>query len=113
MLLSESLAPCPQGKSYGLVGFSSPLFSLVPCRTLPFDHGFPLRVVVPGITGARSVKWLSRIIASKDESQSHWQQVSQQAPAPLGFASTLWPTPMDSGTSWQSCCLMSGGWRAT
>ena len=42
---------------------------------LPLDHGFPVRVVVPGVTGARSVKWLSRIIASKEESQSHWQQV--------------------------------------
>ena len=39
------------------------------------DHGFPLRVVVPGVTGARSVKWLTRIIASRDESGSHWQQV--------------------------------------
>lgn len=39
------------------------------------DHGFPLRVVAPGVTGARSVKWLSRIIASKHESPAHWQQV--------------------------------------
>jgi len=22
------------------------------------DHGFPLRVIVPGVTGARNVKWL-------------------------------------------------------
>eukprot|EP00891_Asterochloris_glomerata_P006279 jgi/Astpho2/6279/e_gw1.00088.31.1_t len=51
-------------------------------RTLPFDHGFPLRVVVPGITGARSVKWLSRIIASKDESQSHWQQSDYKSFSP-------------------------------
>ena len=45
------------------------------CSPLPLDHGFPVRVVVPGTTGARSVKWLSRIIASKEESGSHWQQV--------------------------------------
>ncbi len=32
-------------------------------------------MVAPGITGARSVKWLSRIIASSEESGSHWQQV--------------------------------------
>ncbi len=25
---------------------------------LPRDHGAPVRVVTPGITGARSVKWL-------------------------------------------------------
>ena len=33
-----------------------------------------MRVVVPGITGARSVKWLRRVIASREESKSHWQQ---------------------------------------
>ena len=43
-------------------------------RSLPLDHGYPVRVVVPGSTGARSVKWLSRIIASSEESGSHWQQ---------------------------------------
>ncbi|XP_048474850.1 sulfite oxidase, mitochondrial isoform X2 [Rhincodon typus] len=37
------------------------------------DHGFPLRVIVPGVVGARNVKWLSKIIVSKEESQSHWQ----------------------------------------
>eukprot|EP00062_Callorhinchus_milii_P026266 gi/632988182/ref/XP_007882966.1/ PREDICTED: sulfite oxidase, mitochondrial [Callorhinchus milii] len=43
-------------------------------QELPVDHGFPLRVVVPGVVGARNVKWLSRITLSQDESQSHWQQ---------------------------------------
>lgn len=43
-------------------------------KPLPRDHGFPLRVVVPGVVGARNVKWLSKIVASKDESPSHWQQ---------------------------------------
>ena len=38
------------------------------------DHGFPLRVIVPGVTGARSVKWVYRIVLSDQESQSHWQQ---------------------------------------
>jgi len=32
---------------------------------LPRDHGYPVRVVVPGITGARSVKWVGKILASK------------------------------------------------
>eukprot|EP00112_Aurelia_sp_Birch-Aquarium-sp1_P020642 Seg5373.2 transcript_id=Seg5373.2/GoldUCD/mRNA.D3Y31 product="Sulfite oxidase mitochondrial" protein_id=Seg5373.2/GoldUCD/D3Y31 len=43
-------------------------------KPLPRDHGFPLRVVVPGVVGARNVKWLSKIVVSKDESLSHWQQ---------------------------------------
>lgn len=62
------------------------------------DHGFPVRAVVPGIVGARNVKWLGklssvcfalvvtvmhfkyvfpfvgRIIVSDVESNSHWQQ---------------------------------------
>ncbi|XKL64794.1 hypothetical protein PGB90_004880 [Kerria lacca] len=38
------------------------------------DHGFPVRVIVPGVVGARNVKWLSRIVLSENESPSHWQQ---------------------------------------
>nr|XP_061814154.1 sulfite oxidase-like [Nerophis lumbriciformis] len=41
---------------------------------LPADHGFPVRVVVPGTVGARNVKWLSKITVSVEESGSHWQQ---------------------------------------
>ncbi|TNN81300.1 Sulfite oxidase, mitochondrial [Liparis tanakae] len=41
---------------------------------LPADHGYPVRVVVPGTVGARNVKWLGKIIVSADESSSHWQQ---------------------------------------
>lgn len=51
-------------------------------RELPLDHGYPVRIVAPGITGARCVKWLSRIIASKEESQSHWQQKDYKSFSP-------------------------------
>ncbi|XP_023021454.2 sulfite oxidase isoform X4 [Leptinotarsa decemlineata] len=40
---------------------------------LPRDHGYPLRVLVPGVAGARSVKWLTKIIVSANESDSHYQ----------------------------------------
>lgn len=43
-------------------------------EALPADHGFPVRVVVPGTVGARNVKWLGKIVVSSDESSSHWQQ---------------------------------------
>lgn len=36
-------------------------------ETLPRDHGYPLRAIVPGFVGARSVKWLDRVIVSKEE----------------------------------------------
>lgn len=41
---------------------------------LPRDHGYPVRIIVPGIAGARHVKWLGTITLSNDESQSHWQR---------------------------------------
>jgi len=43
-------------------------------KPLPPDHGFPLRAVVPGHVAARSVKWLSRIVLSDEESPSQWQR---------------------------------------
>jgi len=46
------------------------------------DHGAPLRVVVPGVTGARSVKWLSKVVASSEESASFWQVFDYKAFSP-------------------------------
>ncbi|KAI5458239.1 Oxidoreductase, molybdopterin-binding domain-containing protein [Mariannaea sp. PMI_226] len=43
-------------------------------QPLPRDHGFPLRAVVPGHVAARSVKWLSRVTLSDEESWSQWQR---------------------------------------
>ncbi|GAQ79127.1 sulfite oxidase [Klebsormidium nitens] len=42
---------------------------------LPRDHGCPLRAVVPGVIGARSVKWLDRINILADECQGFFQQL--------------------------------------
>jgi sulfite oxidase len=36
-------------------------------------HGFPLRVVVPGYIGARSVKWLTQITLQKEPSKNYFQ----------------------------------------
>jgi sulfite oxidase len=41
---------------------------------LPPVHGFPLRVVVPGWIGARSVKWLGRITVQESPSSNYFQQ---------------------------------------
>ncbi|KAK4694875.1 sulfite oxidase, partial [Lecanoromycetidae sp. Uapishka_2] len=41
---------------------------------LPPDHGYPIRVLVPGTVAARSVKWVNRILISEEESPSQWQQ---------------------------------------
>ena len=41
---------------------------------LPRDHGYPVRVVVPGYVGARSVKWVASIVVQKEESSNFFQQ---------------------------------------
>lgn len=41
---------------------------------LTINHGFPLRVVAPGIAGARWTKWLDRITIQHDESENYYQQ---------------------------------------
>lgn len=38
------------------------------------EHGAPLRVVVPGVIGARSVKWVSRISLRDTPSENHFQR---------------------------------------
>lgn len=40
---------------------------------LPREHGFPVRAVVPGHYGMASVKWLTRIHATREPFQGYWQ----------------------------------------
>lgn len=57
-------------------------------KELSRDHGYPVRVIVPGVVGARNVKWLGKITISKEESDSHWQQKDYK-----GFSPTTdWDT---------------------
>ncbi len=41
-------------------------------KPLSAGHGFPLRTIVPGFIGARSVKWLSKITISDRPSANHY-----------------------------------------
>lgn len=41
---------------------------------IPPEHGFPLRVIVPGVVGVRNVKWLSHIVLSDVEAEGAWQR---------------------------------------
>ncbi|MGK3754008.1 MAG: DMSO/TMAO reductase YedYZ molybdopterin-dependent catalytic subunit [Bacillariaceae sp.] len=41
---------------------------------LPRDHGFPLRVIVPGYAAVRSTKWLNKISISKEEAEGKFKK---------------------------------------
>lgn len=43
-------------------------------KPLSYKHGYPVRIVAPGIAGARSVKWLDRITVQLEESRNYYQQ---------------------------------------
>ncbi|XP_074094166.1 sulfite oxidase [Cotesia typhae] len=38
------------------------------------DHGYPIRAIVPGVVGARNIKWLAKIVISNEESRSQFQR---------------------------------------
>ena len=43
-------------------------------KPLTAKHGFPVRVIVPGVSGCRSVKWLDRITVQSQESTNLYQR---------------------------------------
>lgn len=41
-------------------------------RPIPPDHGYPLRLILPGWVGARSVKWLSKVWITEKENDTFY-----------------------------------------
>jgi sulfite oxidase len=48
-------------------------------QPLSRDHGYPVRVIVPGSVAARQVKWLGRVSLSLEECKSSWQKKDYKA----------------------------------
>jgi sulfite oxidase len=58
---------------------------------LPPVHGWPLRVVVPGWIGARSVKWLHKVKLQAEPSDNYFQRVAYRLfPAAVGPENVVW-----------------------
>ncbi|CAL9779047.1 unnamed protein product [Musa acuminata subsp. burmannicoides] len=62
------------------------------------DHGFPVRVIIPGFIGGRMVKWLKRIIVTPQESDSHYHYkdnrvLPSHVDAELANAEAWWYKP--------------------
>lgn len=43
-------------------------------QALAVKHGFPARLIVPGLYGEKNVKWLTKIEAVREDYQGYWQQ---------------------------------------
>eukprot|EP00899_Mesostigma_viride_P022847 jgi/Mesvir1/3747/Mv15022-RA.1 len=57
------------------------------------DHGHPLRVVVPGVIGARSVKWLTSVTVQREECQGFFQQNDYKMfPPSVNWDNVKWET---------------------
>jgi sulfite oxidase len=71
---------------------------------LPPEHGFPLRAVVPGWIGARSVKWLGQINLRSDPTPNYFQsqayrvqrQVDPKNPQDVSHGDALSEVPVNS-----------------
>eukprot|EP00450_Noctiluca_scintillans_P040058 CAMPEP_0194478386 /NCGR_PEP_ID=MMETSP0253-20130528/1842_1 /TAXON_ID=2966 /ORGANISM="Noctiluca scintillans" /LENGTH=386 /DNA_ID=CAMNT_0039317467 /DNA_START=10 /DNA_END=1167 /DNA_ORIENTATION=- len=64
---------------------------------LPPDHGFPLRVLIPGVTGARSCKWLRRITVQSEETdhqmhKNYYKVLPPHILAPAGYKEEILAT---------------------
>lgn len=43
-------------------------------KPLPINHGFPVRIIVPGVSGCRSGKWVDEITVQSEESRNLYQR---------------------------------------
>ncbi|HKV57065.1 MAG TPA: molybdopterin-dependent oxidoreductase [Ktedonobacteraceae bacterium] len=62
--------------------------------TLPQGHGFPARMLVPGIYGMKHCKWLNRIEVVNYNFQGYWQQRGWDDAAPVRMTARI-DTPLD------------------
>ncbi len=51
--------------------------------TLPTGHGYPARLLVPGIYGMKHVKWINRIQVVHEDYQGYWQVRGWSDAAPI------------------------------
>lgn len=91
-----------QGKTFGFGG-SIPLDKALQADSLlayemnggplPLGHGFPLRTLIPGYIGARSVKWLTQITVQPEPSDNYFQRRAYRLfPPDVNWDNVHWET---------------------
>jgi DMSO/TMAO reductase YedYZ molybdopterin-dependent catalytic subunit len=66
--------------------------------TLPQGHGFPVRMLVPGIYGMKHCKWLTRIEVVNYDFQGYWQQRGWSDAAPVRITARI-DAPLTGSTA--------------
>ncbi|RPJ56259.1 MAG: sulfite oxidase [Acidobacteria bacterium] len=67
-------------------------------EALPPAHGYPLRLVVPGFIGARSVKWLTRLTLQAQSSTNYYQAKAYRLfPPETRHENVVWERGMELG----------------
>jgi sulfite oxidase len=83
-------------------------------QPLPQVHGAPLRVVVPGYIGARSVKWLARITVQDKPSDNYFQAKAYRLfPASFNKDNVDWDKGLMLGEAPVSSVILSPEENAT
>jgi sulfite oxidase len=83
-------------------------------QPLPPLHGAPLRVVVPGYIGARSVKWLSRITLREEPSDNYFQARAYRLfPPHYGPGNVDWEKGLRLGEAPVNSVILSPGEQET
>ena len=77
-------------------------------KPLTAEHGAPLRTLVPGFIGARSVKWLAKIVVSDKPSPNHfvaeaYKIVKTESKEELAAAEPIYTFPINA-----AICLRAG-----
>ncbi len=67
-------------------------------ETLPQGHGYPARLLVPGIYGMKHVKWITQIEVVNTDYKGYWQQSGWSDPAPIRMTTRI-DTPFSGGPS--------------
>ncbi|MDQ1084732.1 MULTISPECIES: molybdopterin-dependent oxidoreductase [Microbacterium] len=71
---------------------------------LPFEHGFPVRMVVPGLYGyVSATKWVTKLTVTRfDQDEAYWTPRGYSAEAPIKMSSRVdtpkLGTPVTAGT---------------
>jgi DMSO/TMAO reductase YedYZ molybdopterin-dependent catalytic subunit len=84
-------------------------------EVLPVDHGFPARIIVPGLYGyVSATKWLTRIELTRfDQKQGYWIPRGWSSQAPIKTQSRI-DTPFDGFTVKSGSRVIAGvAWAPT